>query len=263
MIFDRTGYEPARQEAVKAYRLARAAWAEMANRVQGVYVADITFGGEPQLRGNWMDRLAAIDKDIAAMASIRPAVSAPGLSESKPVAAVAAVLAKRARRFPIEHTPPKTFRPGEAIALSFQAGQGNISEARLWYRHVNQAEIYVSPIMQREGNSFLAAIPGSTRIRLTRCSIILSFAGGVKRGFIRGSGRISWVSLILLFSRVRCERCKRFNTTARNRVCEAAFLWVVFLSCNLSESKYRRKPLTLWLSPRVRRERGAGAIAGS
>ena len=37
-------------------------------RIKAAYLTDITVGEEPQLRGDWLNRLPAIDKDIAAVA---------------------------------------------------------------------------------------------------------------------------------------------------------------------------------------------------
>ena len=56
---DRTALE----ESVKAYRAARDEWAKLAN-LGKVYVADITVGENPVLRGHWLDRLTAIDERL-------------------------------------------------------------------------------------------------------------------------------------------------------------------------------------------------------
>src|SRR5205085_6422414 len=66
-LYDRGRDREALQEAVKAYRAARAAWAELAQRADGVYVRDLTFGMARHLRGHWLDRLPAIDQDIERM----------------------------------------------------------------------------------------------------------------------------------------------------------------------------------------------------
>jgi len=64
-IHERTSDLAALDEALKFYRAARAAWAGLADRAKGVYVPDITVGELPWLRGHWLDRLPAIDADIA------------------------------------------------------------------------------------------------------------------------------------------------------------------------------------------------------
>lgn len=67
--------------ALKAYRGARAAWAEAADRAFGVYVEDLTFGPQPFLHGSWSDRLPSIDRDIDAMAALaRAPLSQTGVS---------------------------------------------------------------------------------------------------------------------------------------------------------------------------------------
>jgi hypothetical protein len=60
-IHERTGDRAALEEALKAYRAARGAWAQIAERAKGVYVSDVTVGELPWLRGHWLDRLPAID----------------------------------------------------------------------------------------------------------------------------------------------------------------------------------------------------------
>ncbi|HSS13822.1 MAG TPA: hypothetical protein VLL04_08010, partial [Rhizomicrobium sp.] len=56
--------------ALRQYRQARAAWAQMAEGAKSVYAADISYGRIPQRRGHWLDRLPAMDADIAAMAAL-------------------------------------------------------------------------------------------------------------------------------------------------------------------------------------------------
>ncbi len=59
---------------------------------------------------------------------------------------------------PCRHDAPDSFRPGAALKLALTVG-GDVS-ARLFYRHVNQAERWRSMAMQRSGADFAAAIPG-------------------------------------------------------------------------------------------------------
>ena len=58
----------AAREAVDRYFRARSAWRDAARVCQDVYVADITYGPHPWLRGRWDDRLPAIDREILALA---------------------------------------------------------------------------------------------------------------------------------------------------------------------------------------------------
>src|SRR5262249_18834381 len=68
-IYETTRDRDALEASLKQYRAARAAWAELANRAKRVYVPDITVGENPQLGGHWLDRLPAMDADIAAVAA--------------------------------------------------------------------------------------------------------------------------------------------------------------------------------------------------
>ena len=66
-LYQRSGHRPALERALAEYRQARAAWADFTERTKGVYVADVTYGLAPELRGNWVDRLGAMDADVADM----------------------------------------------------------------------------------------------------------------------------------------------------------------------------------------------------
>jgi hypothetical protein len=62
-----------------------------------------------------------------------------------------------------KHTPPEGFHPGQPLQLAIMvpdhtAGGESVS-ARLFYRHVNQAERWVSVEMKNQGSQYLAAIP--------------------------------------------------------------------------------------------------------
>jgi len=139
--------------ALAQYEKGRAAWAALAARANDVYVADISYGRIPKRRGNWADRLAGIDKDIAAM---RAAVAAGGTGDAGPAIAKAVSLYKRPS-VSCEHAAPDSFRAGAALPLSLTAGQG--VSVRLFYRHVNHAERWRDMPMQRTGSAFTAAIP--------------------------------------------------------------------------------------------------------
>ena len=157
-IFEQTSDRAALEEALKAYRAAREAWAAAAARTNGVYVADITVGELRQLRGHWADRLADIDADIAAIAprldSARPA------QQGGPAAHAIAEALGRPHRPPVagRHTPPSTFQPGRAFAVEFTA-EKDYASVQLHYRHVNQAERWQSEAMQSNGRLWRASIP--------------------------------------------------------------------------------------------------------
>jgi len=163
-VFARTADPIAKEEALKAYRAARNAWAEMAARAQDVYVRDITFGLEKQLRGHWLDRLAAVDQDIEDMER-RPADK----QTVAPAPAVAAhaiqTVLRRARRpvARISHRPPAPYRPGQPVTveLTLQEQQPRVDDVWLYYRQVQQAQSYESIRMQMNGNQCRATIPGA------------------------------------------------------------------------------------------------------
>src|SRR5262249_60664941 len=116
-IYEKTHDRDALEASVKQYRAARAAWAELANRAKGVYVPDITVGENPQLRGHWLDRLPAMDADIAAIAA-KLESAAPGASEPKVAAAIREALGHpQARALDCKHAQPARFRRGQPIHL--------------------------------------------------------------------------------------------------------------------------------------------------
>jgi hypothetical protein len=157
-IHERTGDRGALEAAIGEYRKARAAWSGMAEGARGSYPADITFGELPWLRGHWLDRLPAIDADIALIEK--------GLESAKPgddpkvKAAIAEALGRPQRpSAPVRHTPPASFQPKQPLVVAISLPGS--AEVRLWYRHVNQAERWQSAAMERNGADRRAAIPAS------------------------------------------------------------------------------------------------------
>jgi len=159
-IFDQTGHAPALTAARMAYTRARDFWAKLIDTSNGVYVDDISFGENPQLRGDWKGRLAAIETDLAALQTrdaraINPALVAAAQSAMDRVTQTPSALALQ-----ITHAPPATFRPGQPVALQFTAAPLNpAATATLFYRHLNQGERYQSTPLQRTGNTLSAQIP--------------------------------------------------------------------------------------------------------
>lgn len=149
-VFETTGDRAALEAAVKCYRAARASWAELAEKAKGVYVADVTVGEHRWLRGHWIDRLPAIDADIAAMEAKLAGATANGKA-----AALIGEATGRPRRveLPVKHTPPARFEPKQPLTLRAACD----APGRLWYRHVNQAERWIS-LELKEG---AATIPGT------------------------------------------------------------------------------------------------------
>jgi len=111
-------------------------------------------------RGHWMDRLPAIDQDLATMQK------ASFDAKSEPAEHIDQAIAKTAKResrvvFNCGHNSPRGFAPGKAVALALTVQGAMPDSARLYYRQVNQAERWKSVEMQQEGRSFQASIPAA------------------------------------------------------------------------------------------------------
>ncbi len=158
-IYEQTGDPAALTECLNQYRTARAAWAELANRAQGVYESDVTVGEHPQLRGHWLDRLPAIDKDIAAVEG--KAATAHGEQQSAIAKAIQTALGRSARAtLNASHTPAGSFQPGQPLAINV-ALEKPASRVQLYYRHVNQAERFNVVEMEGSGQQYKAIIPAA------------------------------------------------------------------------------------------------------
>ena len=154
-IHERTGDRAALEEALRYYRGARGAWAELAEKAK-VYVPDITVGELPWLRGHWLDRLPAIDADIALLEKRLP--TATLTNDPRVKAAIAQAIGRPQRpSTAMHHRLPDRFRRGQALALELMGPI--LASARLHYRHVNQAERWQSVVMDRKGNVYVAVIP--------------------------------------------------------------------------------------------------------
>ena len=158
-IHERTGDKGALEQAVQEYRGARAAWAAIAERTKGVYVSDVTVGELPWLRGHWQDRLGAIDEDIADMS--KRLEGAKAAQEAQ--AALLAALGRPKRGWAaVRHTPPAHFQPGQVLEVEFRVdGAVKLSGAKLYYRHVNQAERWQSAPMEASGGRHKGSVPGA------------------------------------------------------------------------------------------------------
>jgi len=144
------------ERALLAYRLARETWATMAMQAKAIYVADVSYGEIAQRRGYWLDRLPAIDADIAAMQ--RAIVAQPGDEAASPLLDVIAVPPPRPAML-ARHIAPTHFRPSADLPLVLSI-PGDVS-AQLFYRHVNHGERWRALTMAQEGDTMRAAIPAS------------------------------------------------------------------------------------------------------
>jgi hypothetical protein len=161
-------------EAITAYGKARSAWAAMASRAQTVYASDISYGSTPFRRGHWADRLPAIDADLEALNAfviqrygevLATLSNVPSSSHKHPQAPKDAPAQRTFHTAPrpilaAHHTPAASFHSGSDLALTI-ATPATVTEAILWYRHVNHGERWLSTPMQHQGTMHKAAIPAA------------------------------------------------------------------------------------------------------
>ena len=159
-LFAKTGHPDAGTQALAQYRVARDAWAAMAERARIVYVPDVSYGDFPFTRGHWMDRLPYIDEDLTAMAAAVSKAPARNPAADARLDGLVAAFTKRARRWTAacRHDPAAGFDPQAPMTIVMQAGTP-VRAAELWYRHVNHAERWRSMAMTRSGSQFRATIP--------------------------------------------------------------------------------------------------------
>lgn len=165
-IFQQSGDPTALEQAIVVYRRARNAWANLAQRARDVYAADVTYGPEKHLRGHWLDRLAAIDQDIAAMERQKEGSTPAGPERELAQQGVHEALGRPARpasRW--HHAPAAGFRAGAPLPIDLQVKEpvasANKMSARLRYRHANQAEEYQVREMKESGGRYQAEIPAA------------------------------------------------------------------------------------------------------
>ncbi len=158
-IYDLSKEPTALRAAIEQYKQARLSFATAADVARGVYRADITFGEQDYLRGNWADRLPAIDKDITALSAMLTS-NAPKAGSIKVATAIRTALGRPDRRSSsvLEHRAPSGFKRGENLEIA-ASERTETKSVHLHYRHVDQAENFVGVEMTREGSRFTAAIP--------------------------------------------------------------------------------------------------------
>jgi hypothetical protein len=192
-LWERTGNPAFLKDAVQRYRGARDAWTQAADAAK-VYVADLTFGRDPHLRGHWSDRLAAIEQDLADMEEVlRHAVTqdrsdrsltmasadvggagrgdpsaglrAGGAGAERPHHGEVGPLEPERPSVRVAHTPADGFRRGEPVPVELALEDVETGDepvrVLLQYRHLNQAERYVAAEMERDGHRYRATIPAA------------------------------------------------------------------------------------------------------
>jgi len=159
-IYQKTNDRTALENSLSLYRKSRAIWAQFADLAKGVYLPDITVGEQPQQRGHWLDRLPAMDRDIAAVALKLEATPA-GTPHPNVSAAIQEVLGRPHRAASsASHDAPATFQPGKPLKLVLTLSD-QAEAVRLYYRHVDQAERYSTAPMEARQHRYNAEIPGA------------------------------------------------------------------------------------------------------
>jgi hypothetical protein len=164
-IYRQTGNPEAGKLALSHYVTARETWAKFAARAASVYRSNISYGDIPMRRGHWSDRLPDIDIDIAAMREkLQTPPASAGPAQNAERAIRVATMKPNRPSVHCVHTPPSSFRQGEALTLSLlipgsgtQAAPGSV---HLCYRQVTQAERWLSIETQCDNNRYSASIPG-------------------------------------------------------------------------------------------------------
>jgi hypothetical protein len=158
-----SGNRDAGQAAIAQLTAARNAWATMAQRAAGIYRERITYG-DAQISGHWLDRLPAIDAEVAELKRAFEAnqYSADQLHADSSARAVREATAAPARpSIRVDHATPARFQAGQPLPLTLTTPDGRVTRMRLHYRHVNHAEYWESQELIRDGGQFRGEIPAS------------------------------------------------------------------------------------------------------
>lgn len=160
VIYEQAADRTALEKSLQLYKQARSHWAAAANLAKDVYKLNVSVGEEKHQQGHWIDRLPAIDADLAEMEKMLNAAQPSSAVRPALVAeAINTCLQKSVRvNVAVKHAPVKTFKPGQDIELSLNAD--NIpSPAVLYYRHVNHGERYQHIEMKLVDGTHRAVIP--------------------------------------------------------------------------------------------------------
>lgn len=165
-IYERSVDPQAARLAIAHYEQARNAWAVMAERASSVYRPNVSYGSIPKRSGHWSDRLPAIDADLAAMKARLQADSSTQRPRGDAAAAIQWAIGRpHNSQLSCTHTPPESFKPGEALTLSVAVDAGQrgaaVRAVRLCYRHVNQAERWRAEDATGGNGVYAAAIPAA------------------------------------------------------------------------------------------------------
>ena len=138
----------------------------------------------PHQRGHWIDRLPAIDADIAVMAQALEKAPAGTPDAAHVRAAIDEIRGRPQRPQPVcRHTPPSNLERGVDLALAVTCpAPASPSSGVLHYRHVNQAERYQTADMRRRGDAWHAAGPGRLHRQRVPAAVLLRVQGRDRQG---------------------------------------------------------------------------------
>jgi hypothetical protein len=160
-VYEQSHDRRALQQATTQYQQARDHWRNFAEGAKGAYVSDITYGTSPHQRGNWLDRLTAIEDDVAEMQKRLEVAQVAGSSSASVPDLLSYPAHKTYAPLTLQHTPPAAFTAGQPLEIGLVMPR-EIKQrlnVRLYYRHVNQAERYQATDMRLDGNRFSFTIP--------------------------------------------------------------------------------------------------------
>ena len=159
-IFEHSGDRSALELSLQYYKKARDFWAEFASAARDAYKPDITVGELGVIRGHWLDRLPAINADIDIMEIKLEQFPPNTTARIDNVQSGIQEALSRPKRESIQcrHDQPKHFTTGEPLDLTLTLDK-EVGSVRMYYRHVNHAERFISIEMSRTGKNFRAAIP--------------------------------------------------------------------------------------------------------
>jgi len=157
-IFEQSNDRSALESSLELYRKARGYWSDLAETARNVYKPDITIGENDVIRGHWLDRLPAMDKDIDLMAAKLKSIEPSDRQPENVRIAIQETLGKPERiSVKCLHQQPKNFVAGKPLELDLSI-EKDIASVTMYYRHVNHAERYQTIEMVRTGNSYKATI---------------------------------------------------------------------------------------------------------
>jgi hypothetical protein len=141
-------------DAARRAGLARDAWIEAVAHAD-VYAPDLTFGPQAWIRGHWRDRLAAIERDVDALARL-----AQDAEPSEPSPIVPAPSVPLPADLGLRHEP-QVLRRGSPTVVELAVAGGRaaaIGSVRLRYRPMDQSRDWKEAEMDRDADRFVATV---------------------------------------------------------------------------------------------------------